>query len=146
MSIFFCLLRSDGRRTLRWENLQGSFIPGGGECLHFSLPFSKSSSLFPVLKDRHNKSMLFCYRTLLKMAFNFISLHKEYNILSLTCFLVVWQCFLGPVLCCSREKRHMWTLQWSQGLPWLCESIYKFELIVLHWCVPPIYLCINCES
>lgn len=38
----------------------------------------------------------------------------------------VLQCFLGPLLCSSREERHMWTLQWSQGLPWLRESALMF--------------------
>lgn len=59
------------------------------------------------------------------------------------CLLCVWlplcalQCFLGPVLCGSREERHVWTLQWGQGLPWLCESaLIQLSLLLLacwHW-------------
>lgn len=81
------------------------------------------SSFFQYFFLNHPPYFLFLKTVTIK-AFDCISHYKDFKSWSLTCFNVVWQCFLGPVLCCSREKRHMWALQWSQGLPWLCESGY----------------------
>lgn len=53
--------------------------------------------------------------------------------------VLITQCVLGPVLRSTWAKGHMWSLQWSEGLPRLCKWCVFNSLACCeksHWNVP----------
>lgn len=128
VSVFLCLIMS----------LHAAFPRSIIDCIKNNDPspfFSWSLISFVTLKSS------FSVRRAAKFIYsndnNRISVIVSMPLLLVCLTLCVLQCFLGPVLCGSRKERHMWTLQWSQGLPWLCESaLIQLSLLLLacwHW-------------